>query len=953
MKKILPLLFLFLPQMVTAKLHGQARLDSLVSVLNSDRFRNRNDSDKVALLNKISFGYVNINANEGLKYARQELQLAEDLGMEARICMANSSVATCYGAKSDYTNALKYYLVALQYAESLNDFQQMGNCNNDIGMLYYRLRDHEKALLYLRKAATIYEGHGAKNGAANSYVNIGIIYQEQGKFDSTLAFDFRALKVYEENGNENSAIMTLVNIANAYSSMKNEHNKAREMYAKALEKNKALNNVTVWENSYGSLGEMLYGEAGDTSLRLKGALKAAKLDSAKKYLDTAITFAEKIGDLDGIMEFRNYLYQAYMSSGNYKEALENYKEYISLWDSTFSNDNKLKIAKMETRREADLKQKQIELNIVSERKKKNERVFYVAGIGLLSLLVVAVARNANTRKKKNEELAGEKAKLEAANSRLAMEKTNSDNLAVSLQESIMQKDALTAQLGLAADMKTRFLANISHELRTPVTLLTGMLELMKDKAGNSGSGAKSGERLEVAYKNSRRLQYMVEEILDLSRLETSHAKMNQETREITPMVRRMVYAFETFIEKEHITLEFTEGNTQAIYVGIDENMLEKVVNNLVYNAIKFNVRNGWIKTKASVTADGKFFQFSISNSGSGIKPEDLPHVFERFYQGGSTTAGAEGVGIGLSLVKEFTLMMGGTVEAASSAEAGTMFTLRFPVTDAREAVKEREAETDMPVEVWEHFPERQTVLIVEDNAEMRYYLREVLGDKVNLAEADNGKEALAWLENNKADLVITDIMMPEMGGEEFIGRLKSTDTWKTIPVITLTALADAGSRLNMLRFGIDDYIVKPFNATELRVRVYNLLSNLEARKQFVSQAAEPDDVPVGSPEADEFRHKVTAFVLARMKTINVSVYDLAYELGMSERQLYRLAKSMTGCTPAQLVKEVRLQKAYELLLGGSVTKIEYLSRQVGFEDAAYFSRQFTERFGKRPTEFLS
>jgi len=152
--------------------------------------------------------------------------------------------------------------------------------------------------------------------------------------------------------------------------------------------------------------------------------------------------------------------------------------------------------------------------------------------------------------------------------------------------------------------------------------------------------------------------------------------------------------------------------------------------------------------------------------------------------------------------------------------------------------------------------------------------------------------------------------------------------------------------------GIDDYIVKPFNSAELRIRVYNLLHNLVERRQFAAQPAEPDDVPAESLEATEFREKIKSFVLARMKTIEVNVYDLAYEMGLSERQLYRNAKNLTGCTPAQLIKEVRLLKAYELLLGGSITKIEYLSRQVGFEDPGYFSKQFLERFGKRPAEFL-
>jgi AraC-like DNA-binding protein len=156
----------------------------------------------------------------------------------------------------------------------------------------------------------------------------------------------------------------------------------------------------------------------------------------------------------------------------------------------------------------------------------------------------------------------------------------------------------------------------------------------------------------------------------------------------------------------------------------------------------------------------------------------------------------------------------------------------------------------------------------------------------------------------------------------------------------------------MLRLGIDDYIVKPFHASELRARVYNLLHNLAERRRFNDTPAEPDDIRTESPEAETFRERVRTFVLKRIRTMDVSVYDLAYELSMSERQLYRLSRSLTGCTPAQLVKEVRLQKAYELLLSGAINKLDDVAKQVGFEDANYFARQFHDRFGKRPTDFL-
>jgi YesN/AraC family two-component response regulator len=257
-----------------------------------------------------------------------------------------------------------------------------------------------------------------------------------------------------------------------------------------------------------------------------------------------------------------------------------------------------------------------------------------------------------------------------------------------------------------------------------------------------------------------------------------------------------------------------------------------------------------------------------------------------------------------------------------------------------------------PAENWADFITEPLVLIVEDNEEMRYYLKKILDGKVKLAEAENGREALSWLEKNNPDLIISDIMMPEMDGRELMVRVKNNKDWRKIPVIMISALADPENEMGMLRLGIDDYIVKPFNPAELRIRAYNLLKNLIERKAFNEQQPEADDVPVDSIQGDEFRNKIEAFVLARIKNTNVSVSELAFELSLSERQLFRLAKSLTGYSPAQLIKEVRLKKAYEILVTGQVTKIEDLAKRVGFENPGYFSRQFMNRFGKRPTEFL-
>jgi CheY-like chemotaxis protein len=399
-----------------------------------------------------------------------------------------------------------------------------------------------------------------------------------------------------------------------------------------------------------------------------------------------------------------------------------------------------------------------------------------------------------------------------------------------------------------------------------------------------------------------------------------------------------------------LRFEYEDQRAAGYFCLIDEIRFEKIINNIVYNALKFNKENGLIRTEVYPDENREHVIISISDSGHGIREQDLPHIFERFYQGDTVRVKAEGAGIGLSLVKEFTVQMGGTVSVVSKLGSGTTFTLVFPVGE-NELVAVPASEEAIEV-TWERFPNRQNVLIVEDNKEMRYYIKEVLGDAVNIWEAVNGKDALEQMAKYSPDLIISDIMMPVMDGREFVQHVKKSDAYRKIPFITITALTDKENEITMLRSGVDDYVVKPFVGAELRTKAYNLLSNYAERLLSNSLPEESDDISPDSKHAEEFREKITEYVLARLKNSTISVFDLAYELALSERQLYRFAKNLTGCTPAQLIKEVRLMKAQELLVSGVINKIEDVSKRVGYENAGYFSRQFFERFGKRPTEYL-
>jgi DNA-binding response OmpR family regulator len=477
-----------------------------------------------------------------------------------------------------------------------------------------------------------------------------------------------------------------------------------------------------------------------------------------------------------------------------------------------------------------------------------------------------------------------------------------------------------------------------------------MLELMKDNPSHNGTNKK----LDIALTSSRRLQGMLNEVLDLSRLEAGELKLSRKHRELFPLLSRIVLAFESIIERKNIRLEFDASAMAGLMIDIDEDKFEKVINNLMHNAIKFNRDGGWIKVIARPAETSVLIQ--VEDSGIGIPEKELPFIFDRFYQSASTEKlSSQGIGIGLSLVREFTELHGGEVKVSSRVNEGTCFTVQLPMGSSDVVVAAPEEDfVELPEVNFNSLARRPDILIVEDNDEMRFYLKEILGVQVAITEARHGIEALNRLQHKIPDLIISDVMMPEMDGPELLTHLKQSAAYRGIPVVMLTARASEEDMLHGLSLGVDDYIIKPFNATELKIRIHNLITNQEIRKAWKQKPAEADELttPTGPAEDELFIEKVRVFVEAHAGNTVLGIGDLCHHIAMSERQLYRKAATLTGMTPAQLIKEVRMKIAYRLLLERRVSKVDDLAKRVGFENVSYFSRQFEERFGRRPTELL-
>jgi len=890
--------------------------------------------------------YRSSQFDSALIYDKLALRYARLLNDQRYLCMTMLAIAGTYSTNDDAAACVAYADTALRLSLQLNDSEYMARAYSMQGVGYTALEDYTNALDAVRHSIAIYEHRKAYAYLGEAYMLSANILDLQKDFSESLKYHELAKEKLVAAHDTFVMSQNEVNTAIVYSEMGN-YKKAIDIFKMILPglKERGPGWATTCLGLAVALGKNgNYAEAENTFRQIEKAITEGSLhdlflegqfyaEFADLYLregryDKALVYAKRNEQLlaqgqpavTDVMQGMKLLSDIYHAKGDVATAYDYYIKYSSLKDTIAASEQTKSYAQAEAKFNLAERDKTIKMlstqNELQKALGKKDRVISIALFLILVLVLLFVTIGINSYRKTLR------------------------------QKKII--DEQVVQLAHAASMKSRFFANISHELRTPVTLLTGMLELMSKQHRDD---AKEKERLSVAYNNSQKLQHMVEEILDLTKLENNVSAPVFEIKEIAPLLKRIVYTFETLIEKGQISLEFDATAAGGLYISTDPHKFEKVINNLIYNAIKFNRTGGFIKVSAYPSADKKQINIDVSDSGIGIASGDLPHIFEHFYQSDASGAKAEGAGIGLSLVKEFTTQMSGEIAVHSKYGEGTTFTLQFPTAEVIEQEAQQE-ESAVAVEAWEKFNDRQTVLIVEDNAEMRYYLKEVLGDKVNIASAENGIEALAWLGNEMPDLIISDVMMPGMDGREFVNRIKADERYNRIPVITLTALADIENQLSFLRMGIDDYMVKPFNADELRIRVYNLLANNAERKAFNKEPAEPDDIIPDNKEADEFREKITKYVSARLKNDQISVYELALELGLSERQFYRLAKSLTGCTPAQLIKEVRLQKAYELLIAGKVFKIEDLAKRVGYENISYFSRQFLERFGKRPAEFL-
>jgi len=533
--------------------------------------------------------------------------------------------------------------------------------------------------------------------------------------------------------------------------------------------------------------------------------------------------------------------------------------------------------------------------------------------------------------------------------------------------------------------KSKFFSNVSHEFKTPLTLILGPLERLIENAKEE----EQKEELKKVRRNARRMQTLVNQLLSLSKLESGKMRLKSRPENIVKLSRLFLQSFQSMADDKGIKIEF-ESDAEEHIVYIDTLKIEKVTNNLLSNAFKYTERGGKIKlsvqslTKSEGADLKEGVEIKFCDSGIGISKEKIPFVFDRFYQVDELQMKTNlGTGIGLALTKELIELHHGSIKAESESGKGSTFSIFLPF--GREHLQDNEISSsvnhssdegdellnDDYLFVQDVAPnldlgkethidnELDLILIVEDNDDMRSYIKSYLSPSYNIIEAANGKEGAEKAIELVPDLIVSDLMMPFVDGNEMTMRLKADERTSHIPIILLTARSSMEIKLKGLETGADDFLTKPFDSNELLIRIKNLI---EQRKNLrillsshIGNASQikliNESTGKKNSKLDElFIEKVSSIVAKHMSDPEMSVEMLSTEMAMSRVQLHRKLKSLTDHSPSDLIRDIRMLKAAELLKERelNVTQVSY---EIGISSLSNFAKTFKEKFGVNPSEY--
>lgn len=849
--------------------------------------------------------------NEATIHHRQALELAQQLCDTVEIIQIYNQIGTNFRRMGIMDEASTYHYKALALCEQYNDkssYVALKNrvvSLNGIGNVQLSMENYNAAITAFRQALSGEQQLNSELGQAINYANIGAIFEKQGMIDSAWIY-YRRSMLHNQAARSNLGI----SLCHTY-------------FGNLLEKDKQWDNAI---REYRSAYDLME-KSQDRWHWIESCIALARVNinkgdmiSAQKYLKRAFHTAKEIQSREHLREVYRLNYLYYEKLGDCHKALENYKLSREYADSVSNIENTAHLQNVRVNFEKEKSSRELALiqeNYRMEQRTKNIILFASISILLLTIIVIGFLLYVVRIKSKTQKI-----------------------------------------MRHMETVRSKFFTNITHEFRTPLTVILGIAKRLSEKTGKDQEYIAS---LQTIIHQGDHLLNLVNQLLNISKVRSSIEEPDWRTGDIVAFIRMIVENFQIFAQQKHLDLIFVPQQT-FLQVDFVPEYFRKIIHNLLSNALKYTPRGGRIFITTTQEKNNVLIQ--IADSGGGIDKQDLPHIFETFYQGHNSCMDM-GTGVGLSLAHQMVETMGGQITVKSAIGKGTVFFVMLPLKHgASQWGKWVPSEPDKNIIPFFTIPNPSlhetessnqdtiTILLVEDNQDVAFYIGDLLKDRYRLLYAREGKEGLEKAIEYMPDLILTDLMMPGMNGFDLCREIRNSIVLNHIPIIIITAKSEDMDRVQGIEAGADAYLLKPFNTDELYVRIAKLLEQRRILREKYSHALHNNCTETVKlfPADQVFIDRLTDIIYSQISDTSLNSDKIAEKMCMSKSQLNRKVRVITDNNTTVYITHIRMEKAKRMLSSNDMP-IGDIAIQCGFEDVGYFGRVFKQTFRMTPSQY--
>lgn len=847
------------------------------------------DSNVKPLLDRARYNINKGSADSALILADEILKLARQNHDTASLIRALSIKGKAVFKHGKNKEAVENYFEALRLCKSPADDKQIAYLYSDIGYTYFSQELFAEAISYYEKELPIRKALGQKKETCDALINIAGMTRHQKNYAKALAALEEVRTILQVSYDTATEGYYYINKGVILEVM-GQQDSAAYCYHKAYDIWKLLNREDeIFKVTY-NIGYL--------------AQEKKNYREALGYYDIAIGSAKKFGLVREIAHVYGTMAEAYAGLHEYEKAYDCLYKYANLSDSISKSDFNNYVVKLdkqfqteknkETIQDQQLRLNTANLEVQQQRSKVLLAVLILVAVVLIAVVIFGYLSFKNRVQKKVDEA------------------------------------------------KNRFFANVAHEIRTPLSMIQGPVKVLQEKISDPALL----HQLDIAERNTTRLNDLITQMLDLSKIDAAAYRLNERVGKLDDFIKELADQYKAQAAAKNINFAWT-GDLYTGNLIFDQDALDKIIGNLLSNAIKYTPAGGnagMDVTTRQQPGGTLMLQVAVWDTGTGISKDDQAKIFDRFYRAEAhNQIGIKGIGIGLSLVKDLVVLMGGSIAVDSEAGRGAVFTVDLPL---RAAITTAAAVAADAV--------NYTVLLVEDDKDILDFNKTLLtGKGYTVLTGSNGEEAMTVLKDALPDIVVTDLMMPEKDGITLLKEMRANTATDHIPVIILSAKSAAPVRMEGVNEGAQAYLAKPFLPAELAGLIHNQLQLLQKQKErYQHQATQKDqNLEERFAGSDPFTRKCFATIQEHLDDATLSVEMLADLMNINRSHFQRKIKTLTGYSPSELIRTIRLEKALELLLKreGNITEIAYAT---GFTAQSYFTKCFSEHFGYPPSQAL-